>query len=94
MANVQCASIKDLIKKLTNPHQQATLERIVSDIEYAKIYLSDYQADLSGKTIGTIMVKGTMKKGIREEYKIKMYHQTEAKGTFWLIFQNINELMF
>ena len=79
------------VKKLqiTNPNQVTILNRIITDKEYSKIYLSGYEpnTETTGKKkdlIGTIKVLGTFneKKQCREEYEIRLF-KTDPKGMFW-----------
>ena len=82
-------TIKDLLPLINelNENQYHILTKIVTDVEYSKIYLSDYIANTDVKKkdiIGTVKVLGTYneKKKIREEYEIKIYKKSD-KGTFW-----------
>ncbi len=84
-----CKNIDELCGKLTNPNQVTILNRIITDKEYSKIYLSGYEpnANRTGKNadlIGTVKVLGTYneKKACREEYEIKLL-STSPKGMFW-----------
>lgn len=86
---VGCKTIDELITKVDNPNQVAILNRIVTDKEYSKIYLSGYEpnTETTGKKkhlIGTVKVLGTFneKKQSREEYEIKLYKE-DPKGMFW-----------
>lgn len=85
----ECKTINDLYKNIENEHQVRIFEKILTDVEYRKIYLSGYEEnkDRTKKNrdlIGTIKVLGTfnMKKQEREEYDIKIFNQAD-KGTFW-----------
>jgi hypothetical protein len=82
-----CKTIKELYNLLPNPNQKDIFSKILSDSEYAKIYLSNYDANTDPKKSdihGTITVLGTYnsKKQEREVYSIKIYKQSD-KGTFW-----------
>jgi hypothetical protein len=84
-----CKNLDELITKVENPNQVAILNRIVTDKEYSKIYLSGYEpnTETAGKKkflIGTVKVLGTFneKKQLREEYEIKLYKE-DPKGMFW-----------
>jgi hypothetical protein len=87
--NNGCKTIDELCGKVTNPNQVTILNRIITDKEYSKIYLSGYEVntETTGKKkdlIGTVKVLGTFneKKQSREEYDIKLY-KTDPKGMFW-----------
>jgi hypothetical protein len=87
--NASCKTIDDLCTKIENPHQVAIINRIITDKEYSKIYLSGYNpnTETTGKKknlIGTVKVLGTFseKKQAREEYEIRL-HKDEPKGMFW-----------
>ncbi len=89
LANPVCKTISELCEKVDNPNQVTILERIVTDMEYSKIYLSGYEpnTETTGKKkllIGTVKVLGTFneKKQCREEYDIKIYKE-DPKGMFW-----------
>lgn len=82
-------TIDELISNVDNPNQVAILNRIITDKEYSKIYLSGYEpnTDKTGKKkflIGSVKVLGTFneKKQSREEYDIKIF-QEDPKGMFW-----------
>lgn len=84
-----CKTIGELINNIDNPNQVAILNRIVTDKEYSKIYLSGYEpnTETTGKKkhlIGTVKVFGTFneKKQCREEYDIKLFKE-DPKGMFW-----------
>jgi hypothetical protein len=84
-----CKNIEELCKQITNPNQVAILQRIITDKEYSKIYLSGYESntEITGKKknlIGTVKVLGTFneKKKCREEYEIKLL-KDDSKGMFW-----------
>jgi hypothetical protein len=82
-----CKTIKELYNLLTNENQKEIFRKILNDSEYAKIYLSNYDANTDTKKPdihGTITVLGTYnaKKQEREVYSIKIYKKSE-KGTFW-----------
>ena len=84
-----CKTIDELCGKIDNLNQVAILNRIVSDKEYSKIYLSGYNPniDFTGKKkhlLGSVIVLGTYneKKQCREEYEIKLYKE-DPKGMFW-----------
>ena len=82
-----CKTIKELYNLLTNENQKDIFSKILNDSEYAKIYLSNYDANTDPKKTdvhGTITVLGTYnaKKQEREVYSIKIYKKSE-KGTFW-----------
>lgn len=84
-----CKTIDELCGKVDNPNQVTILNRIITDKEYSKIYLSGYDpnTDFTGKKknlIGTVNVLGTFneKKQCREEYEIKLYKE-DPKGMFW-----------
>jgi hypothetical protein len=86
---VECKTIPDMIKVIDNQDQVTILNRIVTDKEYSKIYLSGYEpnTDTSAKKkdiIGTVKVFGTFnqKKQTREEYEIKIFKEN-TKGMFW-----------
>jgi hypothetical protein len=84
---VEFKNIQQLMPHIKNEYQQQILYKIISDAEYAKIYLSGYEANTDIKkkdVIGTIKVLGTYndKKKIREEYDIKI-HKDSPKGHFW-----------
>lgn len=84
---VEFKNIQQLMPHIKNEYQQQILYKIVSDAEYAKIYLSGYEANTDTKkkdVIGTVKVLGTYneKKKIREEYDIKIYKDS-PKGHFW-----------
>jgi hypothetical protein len=88
-SNSCCKTIDELCGKLANPNQVTILNRIITDKEYSKIYLSGYEpnANRTGKNsdlIGTVKVLGTYneKKACREEYEIKLL-ATSPKGMFW-----------
>lgn len=87
--NKECKTIHELCTKINNNDQINILNRIVTDKEYSKIYLSGYEAntDTSAKKkdiIGTVKVFGTfnVKKQNREEYEIKIFKEN-PKGMFW-----------
>lgn len=87
--NSCCKTIGELCGKLTNQNQVTILNRIITDKEYSKIYLSGYEPNpnRTGKNadlIGTVKVLGTYneKKACREEYEIKLL-ATSPKGMFW-----------
>ena len=89
-STIPCNTIQELCDRISNPNQVAILNRIVTDKDYSKIYLSGYEPNLeqSGKKkylIGTVKVLGTFneKKQRREEYDIKLYNEGEPKGMFW-----------
>ncbi len=82
-------NIDELCEHVQNPFQVDILNRISSDLEYSKIYLSGYEpnTETTGKKkflIGTVKVLGTYnyKKSCREEYDIKLYKE-DPKGMFW-----------
>jgi hypothetical protein len=84
---VEFKTIQQLIPHIRNDYQQQILIKIISDAEYAKIYLSGYETNTDTKkkdVIGTVKVLGTYneKKKIREEYDIKI-HKDSPKGHFW-----------
>jgi hypothetical protein len=84
---VDFKNIQQLIPHVKNDYQQQILIKIISDAEYAKIYLSGYETNTDIKkkdVIGTIKVLGTYneKKKVREEYDIKI-HKDSPKGHFW-----------
>ena len=88
-ANTCCKTIDELCGKVTNPNQVTILNRIITDKEYSKIYLSGYEpnTDTKGKKadlIGTVKVLGTFneKKQCREEYEIRLF-KSDPKGMFW-----------
>jgi hypothetical protein len=85
----QCKTLDELCGKVDNPNQLTILNRIITDKEYSKIYLSGYDpnTDFTGKKkhlIGTVKVLGTFneKKQCREEYEIKLFKE-DPKGMFW-----------
>lgn len=80
-------TIQQLLPLIQNEYQYQILTKIISDAEYSKIYLSDYEANTDAKKkdiIGTIKILGTYneKKKLREEYEVKIYKDS-PKGTFW-----------
>ena len=82
-----CKTINELHKLLTNEHQKEIFSKILTNSEYSKLYLSNYEPNIDPKkndTYGTIKVLGTynFKKAERELYSIKIYKESE-KGTFW-----------
>jgi len=78
-------NIEELIEKIDNPNQIAILKRILSDKEYAKIYLNGFikNNSHSENLIGTVKILGTFneKKKTRESYEIKILN--DSKGMFW-----------
>ena len=82
-----CKTLKELYDMLSNYNQKDIFTKIMNDREYAKIYLSKYNPNNTGKNqdmLGTIVVLGTLnlRKQERETYDIKLYKQSD-KGTFW-----------
>jgi hypothetical protein len=82
-----CKTLNELYYILSNNYQKDIFTKIMNDREYAKIYLSKYNPNNTGKNqdmLGTINVLGTLnlKKQERETYDIKLYRQSD-KGTFW-----------
>jgi hypothetical protein len=80
-------TLKDMIPDISNEYQKTILDKITSDVEYSKIYLSSYTSNDNPKKkdiLGTVKVLGTYneKKLCREEYEIKIYKES-PKGTFW-----------
>lgn len=89
LSNTQCKSIDQLCQKITNTNQVTILNRIVTDKEYSKIYLSGYEPNTETTSkkkdlIGTVKVLGTFneKKQCREEYEIRLF-RSDPKGMFW-----------
>lgn len=85
--NKKINTIKELHDNISNNYQQQILDRLLTDSEYAKIYLSSFEINKDTKkkdVSGTIKVLGTYneKKEKREEYEIKVYNDS-PKGTFW-----------
>lgn len=85
--NQSIKTIQQLLPHIQNEYQYQILTKIISDVEYSKIYLSDYEPNTDVKkkdVIGTIKILGTYneKKKLREEYEVKIYKDS-PKGTFW-----------
>ena len=85
--NQSIKTIQQLLPHIQNDYQYQILTKIISDVEYSKIYLSDYEPNTDVKKkdiIGTIKILGTYneKKKLREEYEVKIYKDS-PKGTFW-----------
>lgn len=82
----QLCNLSELNKNIDNIHQNKIIERIVSDREYAKVYLQgfDLNTDKKKKVIGHIRIYGTFnfQKKKRENYKITVSDE-ENKPTFW-----------
>lgn len=82
-------SIPTLIEHLTNEYQQEALRKLLARDENSHVYLSKYETNTSTDRKkqgiqGTFTILGTMKKGVREEYEVKMYKPgASEKGTFW-----------
>ena len=83
----QC-NITELNSKLTNSDQQAIINRITTDADYAKVYLQNFEpnTDLKKKPDlkGTIKILGNYNKTkkVREAYEVKVF-DSETKPTFW-----------
>jgi hypothetical protein len=83
------AQIATLIGEIPNVHQQESLRRLMIRDEDYQMYMSSYtktpEDDWAHNNIqGIFNVLGTMKKGVRSEYNIKLYKPgTNAKGSFW-----------
>lgn len=84
-----CKTIENLISRVDNPNQVIILNRIITDREYSKIYLSGYEPNpsMTGKKAnlyGTVKVLGTYneKKKSRDEYEIRI-QKDDPKGMFW-----------
>lgn len=84
-----CKNLNELCEKVSNPNQVTILNRIITDKEYSKIYLSGYEpnSETTSKKkdlIGTVKVLGTFneKKQCREEYEIRLF-KSDPKGMFW-----------
>ena len=83
--NKKCNTLNELYFSLQNVHQQDIFTKILTDSEYAKIYLASYNtSEENYDMLGTITVLGTynQKKDKREEYEIRIYNNS-PKGTFW-----------
>lgn len=83
----QECNIMELNKKLTNPDQQAIINRISTDSDYAKVYLQNFEPNTDPKKKdlkGTIKILGNYnkQKRVREGYEVKVF-DAENKGTFW-----------
>ena len=79
--------INELNNKLTNFNQRDIIKRIVTDAEYAKVYLQNFIQNTDPKKSelkGTIKILGNYNKSkkTRECYEIKVF-DSPTKGTFW-----------
>ena len=77
---------QELNKKLTNLDQQAIINRITTDADYAKVYLQNFEPNTDIKKPdlkGTIKILGNYNrtKGKREAYEVKVF-DSDKKGTF------------
>lgn len=82
----QC-NIIELNTKITNFNQKEIIKRIITDAEYAKVYLQNFIQNTDPKKSelkGTIKILGNYNKSkkTRECYEIKVF-DSPTKGTFW-----------
>ena len=81
-----CASLHELYRSIQNGNQKVIITKVMTNADEDKIYLSGYEQNKDNKkknVIGTIKVLGTMKKDKREAYDIKIFDETQEKGTLW-----------
>lgn len=83
----QYPNIIELNKHIPNINQNAIINRISTDADYAKVYLQKYEVNINIKKptlMGTIRILGNYNasKKIREAYDVKIL-KNEPKGTFW-----------
>lgn len=83
---------KNIIKlksSITNEHQIKILEKLLGSDEQDRIYFSSYEKNNStsaklANLEGIFNILGTMKKGVRESYNIKLFKLNKnLKGSFW-----------
>lgn len=84
---IQMTNITELNNKLTNIDQQSIINRIITDSDYAKVYLQNFEPNLDLKKLdlkGTIKILGNYNKSKkkREAYEVKVFDSL-TKGTFW-----------
>lgn len=82
-------TVRELIPRVTNEHQQNALRRLTLRDESSQIYLSAYERNestdrhLAGLE-GTFTVFGTMKAAGREAYSVKFFKPlAHDRGSFW-----------
>ena len=79
-------NLQQLIPNINNDYQRAILNKLLTRAEEDKIYLSGYEANIDPKkkdVIGTIKVWGSLKKGVREAYDVKIYKNNPEKGSLY-----------
>ena len=82
-------SIADLLPLVPNDYQRDILRKLQLRHESFQMYLSGYEKNTSADRKragieGVCTVLGTMKKGVRESYEIKLYRAgADPKGSFW-----------
>ena len=79
-------TLQQLINHIDNNYQQSILNKLLTRAEEDKIYLSGYEPNIDPKkkdVIGTIKVWGSLKKGVRESYDVKIYKNNPEKGTLY-----------
>lgn len=78
--------LRQLIDHIDNDYQKMILFKLLTRAEEDKIYLSGYEANLDKKkkdVIGTIKVWGSIRKGSRESYDVKIYKNNPEKGSLY-----------
>ena len=82
-------TVRELIPRVTNEHQQNALRRLTLRDESSQIYLSAYERNESTERHlagleGTFTVFGTMKPTGREAYSIRFFKPlAHDRGSFW-----------
>jgi len=79
-------TLHQLIDHIDNDYQKAILNKLLTRAEEDKIYLSGYVSNIDPRKreiVGTIKVWGSMKKGVREAYDVKIYNNSPEKGTLY-----------
>jgi hypothetical protein len=79
-------NLRQLIDHIDNEYQHAILNKLLTRAEEDKIYLSGYEPNVDPKkkdVIGTIKVWGSIRKGAREAYDVKIYKNNPDKGTLY-----------
>lgn len=74
-SDINYKSIYELACVIKNTYQQNILDRLTTNNDYSKIYLSDYKSIDDDKMHGSVIVLGTFnhKKNCREAYKVNIY---------------------